>query len=82
MHPNCSAQGGGEKVLWTMIKAIINDKKIKKDKSIEIKSPKDLPDANNIKAFFEPMADIKIFTPASYLGNIINAIYQKFFKFF
>ena len=35
MHPNCSAQGGGEKVLWTMIKAIINDKKIKKDKSIE-----------------------------------------------
>ena len=28
----------------------------KKDKSIEIKSPKDLPDANNIKAFFEPMA--------------------------
>ena len=49
----------------------------KKDKSIEIKSPKDLPDANNIKTFFEPMADIKIFTPASYLGNIIELCTKK-----
>jgi len=49
----------------------------KKDKSIEVKSPKDLPDANNIKAFFEPMADIKIFTPASYLGNIIELCTKK-----
>ena len=48
----------------------------KKDKSIEIKSPKDLPDANNIK-LFEPMADIKIFTPASYLGNIIELCTKK-----
>ncbi len=49
----------------------------KKGKTIEIKSPKDLPDANNIKSFFEPMAEIKIFTPASFLGNIIELCTKK-----
>ena len=44
---------------------------------IEVKSPKDLPDENQIKAFLEPIAEINIITPADYLGPIIELCIKK-----
>ena len=42
-----------------------------------MKSPKDLPDENQIKAFLEPIAEINIITPADYLGPIIELCIKK-----
>ena len=50
---------------------------IKDGTIIEVKSPKDLPDENQIKAFLEPIAEINIITPADYLGPIIELCIKK-----
>ncbi len=49
----------------------------KNNKLIDVKSPKDLPDANEIKTFMEPIAEINIITPAEYLGSIIELCVKK-----
>ena len=49
----------------------------KNNKLIDVKSPKDLPDANKIKIFMEPIAEINIITPAEYLGSIIELCIKK-----
>ena len=51
--------------------------KTKNNKLIDVKSPKDLPDANKIKIFMEPIAEINIITPAEYLGAIIELCVKK-----
>ena len=51
--------------------------KTKNNKLIDVKSPKDLPDASEIKIFMEPIAEINIITPAEYLGPIIELCVKK-----
>ena len=51
--------------------------KTKNNKLIDVKSPKDLPDASEIKIFMEPIAEINIITPAEYLGAIIELCVKK-----
>mgnify|MGYP003328478717 CR=1 FL=1 len=45
--------------------------------TIEVKSPKDLPDQNMIQNFYEPIAIIKILTPSEYLGSVIELCVKK-----
>ena len=49
----------------------------KNGQTIEVKSPKELPDINMIKNFYEPIAIIKIITPSEYLGSIIELCIKK-----
>ena len=49
----------------------------KKGQTIEVKSPKELPDINMIKNFYEPIAIIKIITPSEYLGSVIELCIKK-----
>ncbi|MBH44377.1 MAG: elongation factor 4 [Gammaproteobacteria bacterium] len=49
----------------------------KKGEIIYIKSPRDLPDSNQIKDFYEPIALIKIITPQEYLGSVIDLCIKK-----
>ena len=49
----------------------------KDEKTINIKNPKDMPAMNEIKSFMEPIALIKILTPAQYLGAIIELCTKK-----
>ena len=51
--------------------------KTKNNKLIDVKSPKDLPDASEINIFMEPIAEINIITPAEYLGPIIELCVKK-----
>ena len=44
---------------------------------LEIKSPKELPDNNIIKNFYEPIVMIKIITPSQYLGSVIELCIKK-----
>tara|TARA_B100001750_G_C15515570_1_gene606832 strand:- start:1225 stop:3012 length:1788 start_codon:yes stop_codon:yes gene_type:complete len=44
---------------------------------LEAKSPRDLPDENTIKSFYEPIALIKIITPSQYLGSVIELCVKK-----
>ena len=50
---------------------------VKSGETIEVKSPKDLPDENKIKNFLEPIAQINIITPSEYLGPIIELCVKK-----
>ena len=50
---------------------------VKTGEVIDVKSPKDLPDENKIKAFLEPIAQINIITPSEYLGPIIELCVKK-----
>ncbi|MEC9205573.1 MAG: translation elongation factor 4 [Pseudomonadota bacterium] len=49
----------------------------KNGETIEVKSPKDLPDQNMIQNFYEPIAIIKILTPSEYLGSVIELCVKK-----
>ena len=49
----------------------------KKGVIVYIKSPRELPESNFIKDFYEPIALIKIITPQEYLGSIIELCIKK-----
>ena len=49
----------------------------KNGETIEVKSPKELPDASIIQNFHEPIALIKIITPSEYLGSVIELCIKK-----
>ena len=49
----------------------------KNGETIEVKSPKELPDASIRQNFHEPIALIKIITPSEYLGSVIELCIKK-----
>ncbi len=49
----------------------------KSGETVEVKSPKDLPDASMIQNFHEPIALINIITPSEYLGSVIELCIKK-----
>ena len=49
----------------------------KNNETLHIKNPKDMPPMNEIKAFLEPIALIKILTPPEHLGSIIELCTKK-----
>ena len=49
----------------------------KRGQIFDIRKPNDLPDDNNIKCYYEPIALISIVTPSQYLGSVIELCTSK-----
>jgi len=64
-------------VIATAPSVLFKVKLAHRDNQIDIESPSDFPDPQQIEAIFEPIINATIITPTSYLGNIITLCEQK-----
>lgn len=51
--------------------------KTKKGEIVEIDSPSKLPEPHLIEEFFEPYADVTVFTRSEYIGNVLKLFEEK-----